>query len=329
MVNTTPLTPSPLKENIFFLTIGSFTSSICILLFDSRLYTVGDIFVLFIAILLSFIVQAFAGSMKNFITSTAALFLYLKSLAINFVILALFYFLLTFPTDLFLTFKFCLLVTFIQTSLYFFIRYKKQYRLNQEAEKLVGNAIKQQQVRELEVLKQQIDPHFIFNSFNTLAFLIDENSNKARQFSNKLANVYRYIIFNSNKNLVSLADEVGFSKDYAYLQEIRHSNEIEIKFSGFNDADNIFIVPVSIQILIENAIKHNEFNENNPLKIQVGFENDSVCVENNLNPKNYVTPSSKIGLSNLRDRYALILGKELQIVKENAKFKVILPLLYK
>jgi len=330
MASSAPSTPSPLKENIFFLTIGSFTSSICILLFDNRLYTAGDIFLLFIAILLSFIVQAFAGSMKNFITTTAALILYARSLAINFIILSLFYFfLMSFPNDLLLTLKFCLLVTFIQTSLYFFIRYKKQYGLNQEAEKLIGNAIKQQQVKELEVLKQQIDPHFIFNSFNTLAFLIDENSAKARQFSNKLANVYRYIIFNGNKNLVSLTDEVGFSKDYAYLQEIRHSNEIEIKFSGFTDADNIFIVPVSIQILMENAIKHNEFNEHNPLKIQVGFEKGSICVENNLNPKNYITPSSKIGLSNLRDRYALILGKELQVVKGDSTFKVILPLLYK
>ena len=80
---------------------------------------------------------------------------------------------------------------------------------------------------------------------------------------------------------------------------------------------------------MENAIKHNEFNEHNPLKIHVGFEKGSICVENNLNPKNYITPSSKIGLSNLRDRYALILGKELQVVKDDSTFKVILPLLYK
>ena len=94
MANSAPSTSSPLKENIFFLTIGSFTSSICILLFDHRLYTAGDIFLLFIAILLSFIVQAFAGSMKNFITTTAALILYARSLAINFIILSLFYFFL-------------------------------------------------------------------------------------------------------------------------------------------------------------------------------------------------------------------------------------------
>ena len=121
MANSAPSTSSPLKENIFFLTIGSFTSSICILLFDHRLYTAGDIFLLFIAILLSFIVQAFAGSMKNFITTTAALILYARSLAINFIILSLFYFfLISFFNGYLLTFKFCLLVTFIQTSLYFF-----------------------------------------------------------------------------------------------------------------------------------------------------------------------------------------------------------------
>jgi LytS/YehU family sensor histidine kinase len=238
-------------------------------------------------------------------------------------------FLLPFTFDLLLTFKFCLLVTFIETSLYFFIRYKKQFQLNLEKEELIGQAIKQQQVKELEVLKQQIDPHFIFNSFNTLAFLIDENSEKAKRFSNKLANVHRYIIFNSNKNFVSVADEVEFAKDYAYLQEIRHSNEVQIDFCGFNDVDNVFILPVSIQILIENAIKHNEFGENDPLIIHVRYENNSVSVENKLTAKSYDIPSSKIGLSNLRDRCRLILGKDLQIVKEAACFKVILPLLNK
>ena len=297
---------------------------------DKRLYNIGDIFLLFIAVFMAFIIQAFVGSMKNLTTIRAALLLYGVSLAINFTILCILYGLvLPFPFDILLTFRFCLLITFIETSLYFFIRYRKQYGLNKENEKLIGQALKDQQVKELEVLKQQIDPHFIFNSFNTLAFLIDQDSEKARKFSNKLANVYRYIIFNSSKNLVSLADELGFARDYSYLQEIRHSNEIEIRFTGFADVDNIFIVPVSIQILIENAIKHNEFSEDNPLIILVGYENNSVCVENKVNPKTYITHSSKIGLSNLRDRYGLILGKELQIIRKDVRFKVILPLLHK
>lgn len=322
--------PSLLKENIFFSTAGTFAGSICILLFDYRLYTAGEVFLLFIGVLLLFLIQAFAGSMQQQITGNRALLLYVRSLAISFFVLGLLYvFLLPFPFDLLLTFKLSLLVTFIETSIHFFIRYQKQHRLNGEKEKLISQTIKQQQVKELEVLKQQIDPHFIFNSFNTLAFLIDENSEKAKQFSNKLANVYRYIIFNSNKNLVSVADEVGFAKDYAYLQEIRHSNEVQIRFAVPAEIDNVFILPVSLQVLIENAIKHNEFNETEPLIISVTYGNNAFTVENTINSKNYTIPSSKIGLSNLRDRCRLILGKDLQIEKRDNFFKVSLPLLMK
>ncbi|HZH64585.1 MAG TPA: histidine kinase [Flavisolibacter sp.] len=330
MASPFQLTSSPLKENIFFLTIGTFTGSIGILLFDDRLYTSSDVFLLFVVVFIAFIVQAFTGSIKSLLTKEGFLLLYLQSFFINFFFLGLLYFvLLPFSFDVLQTARFCLLITFIETSLGFFGRYKKQYQLNLEKEKLIGQSIKQQQVKELEVLKQQIDPHFIFNSFNTLAFLIDENSEKAKQFSNKLANVHRYIIFNSNKNLVSVADEASFAQDYAYLQEIRYSNEVQINFSGFADVDNVFILPVSIQILIENAIKHNGFTVEKPLLIEVSYEQTRISVENNLNPKNYDAPSSKIGLSNLRDRCRLILGKDLQIVKKQDHFKVLIPVLNK
>ena len=329
---TTPIlsAPSLLKENILFLTAGTFVSSICILLFDHRLYTAGEVFLLFIGIFILFLIQAFVGSMQQQISASKAVWLYIRSLFISFAVLGLLYaFLLPFNFDWALTFKLCLLATFIETSLHFFIRYQKQFTLNKEKEKLISQTIRQQQVKELEVLKQQIDPHFIFNSFNTLSFLIDENSEKAKQFSNKLANVYRYIIFNSNKNLVSVADEVGFAKDYAYLQEIRHSNEVRIRFHVPAETDNIFILPVSLQILIENAIKHNEFSENEPLAITIRLENNLFYVENNINAKNYNIPSTKIGLSNLRDRCRLILGKDLEIEKRENTFRVTLPLLVK
>jgi two-component system, LytTR family, sensor kinase len=330
MANPFLSAPSLLKENIFFLTVGTFISSICILLFDNRLYTGGEVFLLFLALFLLFLLQAFFESTNYLTPANRVLLLYIRSLLISATFLTvLFAFLLPFDFDIFLTFKFSLLVTFIETSLHFFIRFKKQFLLNQEKEKMISQTIKQQQVKELEVLKQQIDPHFIFNSFNTLAFLIDENSEKAKLFSNKLANVHRYIIFNSNKNLVSIADEVGFAKDYAYLQEIRHSNEVQIHFYNDHDIDNMFILPVSIQILIENAIKHNEFSDSQPLIISITYENNMIVVENNIRAKNYNIPSSKIGLTNLRDRCRLILGKDLEIIKEGNHFKVNLPILNK
>jgi len=322
--------PSLLKENIFFLIAGTFIGSVCVLFFDERLYTTREVLALFIALFILFLVQAFAGSMQQFISGRKAALLYLQSFVLTALVLGFLYaFLMPFPFDALRTLRYCLLLTFIETSFHFFIRYQKQYGQNLEQEKRITQTVKQQQVKELEVLKQQIDPHFIFNSFNTLGFLIDENSEKAKQFSNKLANVYRYIIFNSSKNLVALADEVGFAKDYAYLQEIRHSNEVQIRFNIPADTDNVFVLPVSLQLLIENAIKHNEFTEAEPLIIVVSFEDSLLSVENNVNAKSYNIPSSKIGLSNLRDRCRLILGKDLLVVKKETSFKVILPVLQK
>lgn len=320
--------PSLLKENILFLVAGAFCSAVCILLFDERLYTSREVLALFIAVFLLFLVHAFVGSIRRFISARRAIFLYAQSLAVTAAILVpLYAFVLPYPFEAFLTFRFCLLVTFIETSLHFFIRYKKQYAATQEKEARIGRAVKQQQVKELEVLKQQIDPHFIFNSFNTLSFLINEDSERAKQFSNKLANVYRYIIFNGSKNLVTVADETGFAKDYAYLQEIRHSNEVRINFSVPAETDGFFILPVSLQLLIENAIKHNEFSEDLPLLIDVAFSAGGLSVTNNVHAKNYSIPSSKIGLANLRDRCRLILGKDLQVVKGEGSFTVVLPLL--
>jgi len=220
-----------------------------------------------------------------------------------------------------------MLVTFIETSFSFLSRYKKQFARSQEKEALIGQTVQQQKQKELEVLKQQIDPHFIFNSFNTLAYLIDEDSGKAREFSNRLAKVYRYLIFNSSKNLVSLSDELGFAKDYAYLQQIRHSDEVQFSFTGFANTDRAFTVPVSIQLLLENAIKHNSFSETSPLIVTVSYGQNFVSVENPITPDVKKSPSSKIGLSNLRDRCSLIIGKEPVVEKTNEYFRVLIPVL--
>ena len=122
---------------------------------------------------------------------------------------------------------------------------------------------------------------------------------------------------------------MGFARDYAYLQEIRHSNEVKIGFAVPAETENLFVLPVSLQVLIENAIKHNEFNEVDPLTISISLEHNIFCVENNINTKNYNIPSTKIGLSNLRDRCRLILGKDLEIDKRDNVFRVKLPLLVK
>lgn len=188
--------------------------------------------------------------------------------------------------------------------------------------------LQSQKIIEVEILKYQIDPHFIFNAFNTLLFLINDDPGKAYKFCERLAKVYRYVIFSQHKNLVLLSEELDFSKDYSYLQEIRHSGELSISFRQFDTIENILVLPVSIQILIENAIKHNQFSESQPLEINVVLQDKYVMVENIVREKEYTNiESSKIGLRNLFERSKLIVGGECRLVQENGTFKVFLPVL--
>ncbi len=188
--------------------------------------------------------------------------------------------------------------------------------------------LQSQKMMEVEILKYQIDPHFIFNAFNTLLFLINEEPRKAYAFCEKLAKVYRYVIFSQHKNLVFLSEELDFSKDYSYLQEIRHSGELSISFESFDTIQNMLILPVSIQMLIENAIKHNQFSEADPLEIIVKLQDKYVMVENRVRAKEYSNvESSKIGLRNLFERSKLILGGECMVVQDDMSFKVFLPVL--
>lgn len=188
--------------------------------------------------------------------------------------------------------------------------------------------LQSQKIMEVEILKYQIDPHFIFNAFNTLLFLINEDPLKAYAFCERLAKVYRYVIFSQHKNLVFLSEELDFSRDYSYLQEIRHYGEISIAFEQFDTIQNMLILPVSIQILIENAIKHNQFSEANPLHIIVRLQDKYVMVENKMRVKEYSNiESSKIGLRNLFERSKLIVGGECLVMQDEESFKVFLPIL--
>ena len=188
--------------------------------------------------------------------------------------------------------------------------------------------LQSQKIMEVEILKYQIDPHFIFNAFNTLLFLINEDPVKAYSFCERLAKVYRYVIFSQHKNLVFLSEELDFSKDYSYLQEIRHYGEITILFENFETIENMLILPVSIQILIENAIKHNQFSETDPLQITVRLQDKYVMVENRMRVKEYSNiESSKIGLRNLFERSKLIVGGECIVAQDEGFFKVLLPIL--
>ena len=181
---------------------------------------------------------------------------------------------------------------------------------------------------ELEALKNQIDPHFIFNSLNTLSYLIDEKPAKAKQFNDNLADVYRYILQNKARDLVLLQEEINFLNDYFSLLKIRFEKAVQLQLNI--DAamfDQYLVPPISLQVLMENAIKHNEFSDVHALVMEISFNNGMLVFYNETRKKTLRKPSSKIGLKNLDERYKLTTGNTISIEETEKSFRVLLPVL--
>jgi len=180
----------------------------------------------------------------------------------------------------------------------------------------------------LEALKNQIDPHFIFNSLNTLSHLIEEAPVKAKQFNDNLADVYRYILQKKGSDLVLLREEMDFLDDYFSLLKIRFEKAVRLNINvKDNDLDKYLVPPISLQVLAENAIKHNEFSDSRPMIISINFVDGFLIVQNPVRKKILSRPSSGIGLNNLKERCLLITNKEVSITQNNSAFIVRLPVL--
>ena len=181
---------------------------------------------------------------------------------------------------------------------------------------------------ELEALKNQIDPHFIFNSLNTLSHLIEEKPQKARQFNDSMADVYRYILQNKARQLVMLSEELEFLQHYFSLIKIRFEKAVQLEILIPQEVwEKYLIPPISLQVLAENAIKHNEFSDTLPLHITVQLIGETIMVSNAVHKKQSMRFSSRIGLHNLRERYRLTTGKEISVLENDGNFEVSLPLL--
>jgi two-component system LytT family sensor kinase len=177
-----------------------------------------------------------------------------------------------------------------------------------------------------ETLRNQVNPHFLFNSLNTLSSLIATQPDDAENFINKLSSIYRYILENSSKDRVPLLTELAFITDYFELHKVRDHGKIVLNVDT-PGASEFNILPVSLQILIENAIKHNMATRENPLNISIYIENDNVVVKNNLQKMSAQLKSTQIGLKNLAERVRLISGRELFIDEAGNFFIVKIPLL--
>lgn len=177
---------------------------------------------------------------------------------------------------------------------------------------------------EYETLKNQVNPHFLFNSLNALTGLVSENDD-AVLFIKKLSDVYRYVLEQKDKEIVSLEKELEFVEAYAYLHEIRFGDSFNLIIQEIPKGQNV--IPLSLQMLVENAIKHNIISEDEPLTISIFKEEDYLIVENNLQLKSMVKDSNKIGLENIKLRYSFLTEKEFILDSDNEIFTVKVPLL--
>ena len=223
----------------------------------------------------------------------------------------------------FLPFSFTasLIISTSYEAFYFFEKWKEQFRLNEQ--------LKNQQVRtQYEVLQNQMSPHFLFNSLNTLTTIIPEDTDAAVSFTEKLSEVYRYILQNKDRELVDLEEELDFVKSYLFLLRMRFPDNLTFNFDIDKKYLNQTIPPLTLQMLVENAIKHNIVSKAKPLHIDIYIENGkSVIVKNNLQRKESLEKSTKTGLENIRKRYTILGGKEIDVITTASNFMVAVPLI--
>jgi len=179
-------------------------------------------------------------------------------------------------------------------------------RQKNEAE-ILANSLKEQLAQlKFELLKSQINPHFMFNSLNVLSGLISKDSKKAELFVDEFSHIYRYVLDNIEQTVSPLEKELDFIRSYFFLQEIRYGASLTYSINLPASIMNCFLPPLSFQIIIENAIKHNVVNESKPLHIDIRYEDKFIIISNKIQAKISRSKSTGIGLNNLQKRYALI-----------------------
>lgn len=223
-------------------------------------------------------------------------------------------------------YQFGLWITLTIVIIFHFIYFYNRYQQNRikEQKVIAGTAS-----AKFDALKNQLDPHFLFNSLNVLTSLIEENPVNAQKFTTSLSKVYRYVLEQKSKELVSVDEELEFAKTYMSLLKMRFEDSIIFDIPEKANNPESKVVPLSLQLLLENAVKHNTVTSNKPLHIKIYEDGDLLVVENNLQPKQIVKKSSGVGLNNIVQRYNLLTSKKININKEASRFTVAIPMLTK
>lgn len=209
----------------------------------------------------------------------------------------------------------------IYEAIYYNIRLQKSIRQEERSKQAIVQA-------QLDVLRNQAQPHFFFNTLNTLRDIIDQNPREdAKKFVDKLSDMYRFILETGNENLLPLRDELKFARAYIHIQSERFGTNLMVNWHIPETSLDYRVVPMSLQLLLENAIKHNIISKAKPLAIAVVVNDDKLIVENKIQPKSTQLPSTKLGLANIQKRYALISDTSIEIHNDGNRFRVSLPLI--
>jgi len=219
-----------------------------------------------------------------------------------------------------------IVITFIVTlGIHAFYFYKAYQENKVKEQKVIAGTASAQ----FESLKNQIDPHFLFNSLNVLSSLIEENPENAQKFTTSLSKIYRYVLEQKDKELVSVAEELSFAKTYMNLLKMRFENSITFELPEDFSNEEAKVVPLSLQLLLENCIKHNVVSESKPLHIKIYVENNQLVVENNLQKKEVLSERKGVGLQNIVNRYAILTQRKVLVDETEKSFKILLPILTK
>lgn len=209
----------------------------------------------------------------------------------------------------------------IYEAIYYYIHLKQYIREEEQAKRAIVQA-------QLDTLRNQAQPHFFFNTLNTLRDIIDQNTREeAKEFVNRLSEVYRFILESGNSNLIALREELKFAQAYIHIQKERFGDNLVVHWKVPEGTKDHLIIPMSLQLLLENAVKHNVVSKAKPLHVDVIVEEEHLVVSNKIQPKSTQLPTTKLGLKNIERRYTLISDKDVSITKDNGHFTVKLPLL--
>ncbi len=214
-----------------------------------------------------------------------------------------------------------LIISFIHESVFLYIMWMRSDKRSQELER-------ESLLSQFETLKNQVNPHFLFNSFNTLITLIEEDKDIAVEYVQKLSDFFRTILQLRDKSTISIQEELELIKTYSFLQKKRYGDNFVLKNMVPANALSKGIAPLTLQMLVENTIKHNIIATERPLNVEISVtENQYIMVKNNLQKRTEGEPSAGLGLHNIRNRYKFLSDKEVEVIVSANYFSVAIPLL--